>query len=94
MTLGPNPRFCLRLGPGYNLNTIVVASLDVKGDDREIESLVRGDSWIPEKHVRPIETKRVSDSVVEITPSKPLASGQYILSGPLGVYDFGVEVGK
>lgn len=92
LTLGPSPRFCVYTAPGYNPAGIVLASVTVKNNERQIESGVRADSWIPEKNRAPIETKRLSDTVIEIVPTKPLAPGQYIINGPLGVYDFGVEV--
>jgi hypothetical protein len=102
LTLGASPRFCVGIAASYNPNNILIGRIDVKKDHRELEtSPYKGfqeaaDSWMPEKRVQAIDIKRISDTVVEVTPQKPLPPGQYILGGPplIGMYDFGVGDNK
>lgn len=94
ITLGPAPRFCLMLPPSVNPGSIFIGSVDVRKDHREVETALRADSWIPAKRLQPIETRRVSNTIVAVTPTKPLQPGQYVLNTPLGIYDFGVDGGK
>ena len=99
LTLEASPRFCVRIAPNYNPSNILIGRIDVKKDHRELEtSPYKGfqeaaDSWMPAKRVQAIDIKRISDTVVEVTPQKPLPPGQYILGGPpmIGMYDFGVQ---
>jgi hypothetical protein len=91
VTMGSSPRFCLLVPTNINPSSIFIGSVDVKNDHREVESSFRADSWIPAKRIQAIDTKRISDTIVEVTPAKPLQPGQYVLNGPTGIYDFGVD---
>lgn len=94
VTLGTSPAFCITIAANFNPSQILIGSVDVKKDHREIEQAVSSrDSWLPPKRVQPVDVKRVSDTVVVITPKSPLPPGQYVLGGPpmVGIYDFGVQ---
>lgn len=100
LALDPKPRFCLAIPPNIDPTVVMIGSVDVKKDHRELETCAgpcaskgrAADDWMPEKRVQPVEIKRLSDNVVEITPANPLKTGQYIIGGPpmIGYYDFGV----
>jgi len=98
ITLGATPKFCISTPFPRNL---VVASVDVKSDHREIQLMKAGaysgaKSGIPDKKLEPVDIKQVSSSVVEVSTTKPLPPGQYIIF-PTGQgysgYDFGVKAG-
>jgi hypothetical protein len=76
-------------------DNIVIGNVDVKGDHREMESLRTAKTSavkrIPAERAHKVNVIRVSDSVVQITPQQPLPPGQYLLAGPAGMYDFGVQ---
>ena len=103
LTLEPKPSFCISILPNLDPTEIMIGSLDVKKDHRQLETCTgicassakrSMDDWLPEKRVQPVDIKRLSDTVVEITPKNQLPPGQYILGGPgvlVGYYDFGVE---
>jgi len=85
----------------YDPTIVKIGVIDVKKDHRELETCAgpcasKGrsqDDWMPDKKVQPVDVKRISDTLVEITPKNPLQPGQYILGGPplVGYYDFGVK---
>lgn len=93
LTLGNTPKFCVFVVPQMARN-VVLATVDVKKDHRELENAMRQGGKIPEKRVQPIDVTPVSDNMVQVTPKKPLESGQYVLA-PMGAasqaYDFGVD---
>lgn len=101
LTLGPRPVFCALVGPSSDPSAIMIGTLDVKKDHRELETCAgpcaskgRGsDDWMPEKRVQPAEIKRTSTNTVEITPKNPLQPGQYLIGAPpfMGYFDFGVS---
>ena len=94
VTLGTSPSFCITIPANFNPSQIMIGTVDVKKDHREIEEAVSSrDSWLPPKRVQPVDVKRVSDTLVVITPKTPLPAGQYVLGGPpmVGIYDFGVQ---
>jgi hypothetical protein len=103
LSLDPKPIFCVTIPQGYDPTSVMVGSIDVKNDHRELETCAgacasRGrasDDWLSPKRVQPMEVKRISPSAVEFTPKSPLSTGQYIISGsPLADYfDFGVAAG-
>ena len=88
----------------YDPTIVKIGVIDVKKDHRELETCAgpcasKGrsqDDWMPDKKVQPVDVKRISDTLVEITPKNPLQPGQYILGGPplVGYYDFGVKAGS
>lgn len=100
LTLEPSPKFCVSVPANYDPTVVMIGSIDVKKNHRELETCSgpcaskgrNTDDWMPEKRVQAVEIKRISDSAVEITPKSPLQAGQYILGGPplIGYYDFGV----
>lgn len=94
VTLGTSPQFCITIPANFNPSQIMIGTVDVKKDHREMEEAVSSrDSWLPPKRVQPVDVKRISDTVVVITPKTPLPAGQYVLGGPpmVGIYDFGVQ---
>lgn len=99
VTVGTHPRFCMAVPVSVSTDNIVIGSLDVKEDHREIESLISAGNaagtWIPQSRVHKVTVKRLSDSNVEITPQEVLPPGQYVLAGSataaIGTYDFGVQ---
>lgn len=100
LTLEPKPRFCIAVPVNFDPTIIMIGSLEVRKDHRELETCNgpcaskgrTADDWMPQKRVQPIDIKRISENLVEITPKNPLPTGQYILGGPplVGYYDFGV----
>ncbi len=100
-TLDPSPKFCIPMAASLDPTVIKIGTIDIKKDHRELETCAgrcafKGsttDDWMPEKRAQAIDIKRISDSLVEITPKNPLPAGQYILGGPppFGYYDFGVK---
>jgi hypothetical protein len=104
LTLDPNPKFCVFVPPSIDPTVVMIGSIDVKKDHRELETCAgpcaskgrNADDWMPAKRVQPVDIKRVSDNTVEITPKNPLLPGQYMLGGPplIGYYDFGVGAGN
>jgi len=103
LTLEGSPRFCVPIPANYDPTIVKIGVIDVKKDHRELETCTgpcasRGrsqDDWMPDKRVQAVDVKRISDTLVEITPKTPLQPGQYILGGPplVGYYDFGVKAG-
>ncbi len=94
LTVGQSPSFCIGIPANFNPTQIQIGIVDVKKDHREVEQAVSTrESWLPPNRVQPVEIKRISDTVVEVTPKSPLAPGQYVLGGPpmVGIYDFGVQ---
>lgn len=99
ITVGSNPKFVMCALPSQAAANFVIASVDIKKDYREIESISRYDAygketWIAKKRLQPVDVKRISDTAVEITPSTPLQPGQYVVAGPKiggGTFDFGVD---
>jgi hypothetical protein len=99
VTVGAHPTFCMGIPVSISTDNIVIANLDVKGDHREIESLVSSrnsaGTWIPQNRVRKVQVKRISDGAVEITPQDELPPGQHVLAGSVtaatGTYDFTVQ---
>jgi len=94
VTLGASPSFCITIAANFNPSQIEIGTVDVKKDHREVEQAVSSrDNWLPPKRVQLVDVKRVSDTVVVITPKTPLPPGQYVLGGPpmVGIYDFGVQ---
>ena len=94
LTVGTNQSFCIGIPANFNPSQILIGAVDVKKDHREIEEAVSTrDSWMPPKRIQPVDIKRISDTVVVVTPKTPLPAGQYILGGPpmVGIYDFGVN---
>lgn len=103
LTLDAKPSFCTPVLPGVDPTVIMIGSLDVKKDHRQLETCVGAcassakrstDDWMPPRHIQPVEIERLSDTTVEITPKEPLKPGQYLLGGPgalIAYYDFGVE---
>jgi hypothetical protein len=93
--VGPSPKFCMVIAASTSTDNIVIGNVDVKGDHREMESLRTAKTsavkWIPAERAHKVNVIRVSDSVVQITPQQPLPPGQYLLAGPAGMYDFGVQ---
>jgi hypothetical protein len=104
LTLEPSPRFCIQIPANYDPTIVKIGVVDVKKDHRELETCAGAcaskgrttDDWMPEKRVQPVDVKRISDTLVEITPKNPLNAGQYILGGPplVGYFDFGVKAGN
>jgi hypothetical protein len=97
LTVGSSPSFCIGIPASFNPSQIMIGAVDIKKDHREIEESVSSrDSWLPPKRVQPVDVKRVSDTVVVITPKTPLPPGQYVLGGPpmVGIYDFGVQAAQ
>lgn len=102
LTLDPKPNFCVSVLPSSDPTEIMIGSLDVKKDHRQLETCTgmcassakrSMDDWMPEKRAQPVDIKRLSDTTVEITPKEPLKPGQYLLGGPgvlVAYYDFGV----
>jgi hypothetical protein len=96
MTVGANPKFCVGAPTSVATANIVVGRLDIGKNYRQIESVSKMEAygkgvWIPKNRLQPIDAKRVSDTVVEITAKGPLPPGQYLLvAGAFGSYDFGV----
>jgi hypothetical protein len=100
LTLEPSPKFCISVPANIDPTAVMIGSIAVKKDHRELETCAgpcasRGrnsDDWMPQKNVRAVDVKRVSDTTVEITPKAPLSPGQYILGGSplIGYYDFAV----
>jgi len=101
LTLGEKPSFCTFVLPNMDPTVIMIGAIEVKKAHRELETCTgpcasRGrnsDDWMPEKRVQPVDIKRLSGNVVEITPKTPLKPGQYIIGGPplVAYYDFGVS---
>jgi hypothetical protein len=101
LSLTSRPRFALCARTSDATANFVIGRLDVRKDYREIETLSRLESygsmiWIPKKRLEPVDVKRVSDTVVEVTPKDPLAPGEYLLVHPGPTvegndFDFGVE---
>jgi hypothetical protein len=94
VTVGPSPSFCIAISPSFNPSQIAIGTVDVKKDHREVEQAVSSrDSWLPPNRVQPVDIKRISDTVVVVTPKTPLSPGQYVLGGPpmVAIYDFGVQ---
>jgi hypothetical protein len=101
LAVDPSPRFCLPIPANYDPTVVMIGSVEVKKDHRELETCSgpcasRGrtaDSWMPEKRVKAVDIKRISTTLVEITPKEPLPPGQYIIGGPplISYYDFGVK---
>jgi hypothetical protein len=97
LTVGTSPSFCVGIPANFNPSQIMIGTVDVKKDHREVEQAVSTrDSWLPPGRVQQVDIKRISDTVVEITPKSPLAPGQYVLGGPpmVGIYDFGVQAAR
>ncbi|HYK36009.1 hypothetical protein [Alloacidobacterium sp.] len=97
LTTGPNPSFCVSISANFNPSQIMIGTVDIKKDHREIEQAVSSrDSWLPPKRVQQVDIKRVSETVVVVTPKTPLPPGQYVLGGPpmVGIYDFGVRASQ
>jgi hypothetical protein len=97
LTVGPSPSFCIGIPASFNPSQIMIGTVDVKKDHREVEEAVSSrDSWLPPKRVQSVDIKRVSETVVVVTPKAPLPAGQYILGGPpmVGIYDFGVQAAQ
>jgi len=91
--VGSSPSFCVGIPANFNPSQIEIGIVDVKKDHREVEQAESTrENWLPPNRVQPVEIKRISDTVVEVTPKSPLAPGQYVLGGPpmVGIYDFGV----
>jgi len=103
LTLDATPKFCVPVSISLDPTVVKIGILDVKKDHRELETCsgpwaTKGsstDDWMPEKRVELIDIRRVSDTLVEVTPKAPLKPGQYILGGPpmVAYYDFGVTGG-
>jgi len=94
LTVGQSPSFCIFVPANFNPSQLLIGTVDVKKDHREVEQAVSTrESWLPSNRVQPVDIKRISDTVVEVTPKSPLAPGQYVLGGPpmVGIYDFGVQ---
>lgn len=96
ITLGPSPKFCLSLPASVNPEVLLIGTVDVKKDHRELEINHSDKIWMPQKRIQPIDVKRISDTMIEITLKSSLAPGQYVLGGPpvLNIYDFGVDAAK
>ena len=97
VTVGASPSFCIAISPSFNPSQILIGTVDVKKDHREVEQAVSSrDSWLPPNRVEPVDIKRISDTVVVVTPKTPLPPGQYVLGGPpmVAIYDFGVQAGQ
>jgi hypothetical protein len=77
IAVGESPKFCLYGGAQFSRN-IVIASVDVKGDHREIQMARAGitgtTSGIPDKKIQAIELKQVSDYAVEYLAQEPSGS--------------------
>ena len=98
VTVGQTPKFCLATSAQYSRN-IVIAALDVKSDYREIQLMQIKEfggvkSGLPDKKLQPIQVQAISDFAVEVSTTKPLPPGQYMIfpvgQGTIG-YDFGVQ---
>lgn len=97
ITVGPMPVFCHSGQTQFSRN-IVIASLQVKGDHRELQigsahGFGGAKVGVADKNLQPIEIT-TSDSGLRLTTKAPLAPGQYIIlpssSGGMG-FDFGVS---
>jgi hypothetical protein len=96
VTLGTSPKFCIAIPSNVNPEVLEIGTVEVKKDHRELELTHADKTWMPPKRLQAVDVKRISDTVVEITPKQPLPPGQYVLGGPptIGVYDFGVDASK
>jgi hypothetical protein len=102
LTLDAQPSFCVMFPATVDPTVIMIGSLDVKKDHRELETCTgpcassakrTSDDWMPQKHQQPVDVLRLSSTAVQITPKSPLNPGQYLIGGPgavAGYYDFGV----
>lgn len=102
LMLDPKPNFCVSILPGFDPTVILIGSLDIKKNRRQLETCTgpcamsvrrNTDDWMPEKHVQPVDIRHLSATTVEITPKEPLKPGQYLIGGPgllVAYYDFGV----
>lgn len=96
ITVGSMPVFCYT-GPTEDSQDIVLASLEVKGDYRELQvasGRVFGGAnvGVSDKKLFPIEITKTSTGL-RLSTKEPLPSGQYIIlpAGGTSGYDFGVS---
>jgi hypothetical protein len=98
ITVGASPKFCIFGADQATAKILMIASLEVKGDHREMVShssrslSTTSRSGVPEDQLQPTEVKRTADKSFEISTTNQLPPGQYLLfaRSPNMGYDFGV----
>jgi hypothetical protein len=92
--VAPDARFCFTVATNATAQYLL-GTLDVKDGYREIEytqSNRGSEGWLPVNRQKPINSQRASDTMIVITPTQPLPSGQYIIgTSSFLVYDFTVH---